>query len=185
MSYCVRSTCRQAHLCVFQLKEIVMQGILQNQKASIEDIKGKWSNVCSGKCNSLCCSPLSLCLCLLFCLLFLSASPDCGVPSRLFSREIQLTCRGLKDICSAHQVSIMLLFLWTAPENVKQTKKQNIWIYLLTTILYARATRSHWFNAEGLFPTWLKRLSRTISYQICFDTNIVEQINVMTTLSEQ
>lgn len=81
----------------------------------------------------------------------------------------------------------MLLFLWTAPENVKQTKKtkQNICIYLLTTIPNARATGSHWFNAEGLFPTWLKRLSRTISYQICFDTNIVEQINVMTTLSEQ
>lgn len=70
-------------------------------------------------------------------------------------------------------------------ETNKKTNKQNIWIYLLTTILYARATGSHWFNAEGLFPTWLKRLSRTISYQICFDTNIVEQINVMTTLSEQ
>lgn len=69
-------------------------------------------------------------------------------------------------------------------ETNKKTK-QNICIYLLTTIPNARATGSHWFNAEGLFPTWLKRLSRTISYQICFDTNIVEQINVMTTLSEQ
>lgn len=42
----------------------------------------------------------------------------------LFPPEIRLTCRGLKGICSAHQVCIMSLLLWTAPpENVKQAER--------------------------------------------------------------
>lgn len=54
----------------------------------------------------------------------LFASPDCSVLSPLYSREIWLTCRGLKGICSAHQVCIMWLFLWTAPPKiVKQAEK--------------------------------------------------------------
>lgn len=55
----------------------------------------------------------------------LFASADCGVLALLFSREIRLTCWGLKGIFSAHQVWITLLFfLQAAPlQNVKETEE--------------------------------------------------------------
>lgn len=89
------------------------------------------SNVSAGKQSSTFTLQLALSLSIYFfllsCFFSLCASPDCGVPSPVFSREIRLTCRGLKGICSAHQVCIMLPFLWTAPtENVKQTEKHGL-----------------------------------------------------------
>lgn len=53
-----------------------------------------------------------------------AASLHSGDPSSRLPREIRLTCCGLKGICCAHQMCIMVLFLWTAPpENQSQTEK--------------------------------------------------------------
>lgn len=69
----------------------------------------------------------------------LFANADCGVPSPLFSREIRLTCRGLKGICSAHQVCLALLFLWTAPPYNVKVKAERIKTYCSVPILSVTA----------------------------------------------
>lgn len=134
-----------AHLQVVQLTENMQQGILQKEKGRVEDIKAKWSNVSAGKQSStLTLSPsLSFSIyvfsssCFSFFSLF--ANADCGVPSPLFSREIRLTCRGLKGICSAHQVCLALLFLWTAPPYNVKLKAQRIKTYCIVPILSVTA----------------------------------------------
>ena len=65
---------------------------------------------------------LSLLFFFLPCFLSRSASPDIGATSPFFPWELQLTCLGLKGICSARQVCIIPLFLWPL-ETVKYTEK--------------------------------------------------------------
>lgn len=123
MSYCVWFTCRQ-HTCgCFSLQKTNSRGFYRKKKPVWTTSKRSGQNVCSGEHSSSSTQEPSLPFTCFFCL---SASPDCGVPSPLFSGEIRSTCRRLKGICSAHQVCIISLFLWEEPpENVKK-KYMNI-----------------------------------------------------------
>lgn len=131
MSYCVRCTCC-LHTCGwFSLQKTCSREFYREKNL----YRGHQSKMVKCLCwrAELCLYPASLSLpqlsvsfvFLLLCFSSLFNSPDCGVSSPLSSREMRLTCRGLKGICSAHQVCIMSLLLWTAPpENVKQAERR-------------------------------------------------------------
>ena len=121
--YCVWFTCRK-HTCGwFGLQNTCSREFYRKKKGRVEDIKTKRSNVSAGKLSSSLTLQLSLSPSFspgLYFFLFLAFTPSLCLPEQTvtfplcFSREIRLTCRGLKGICSAHQVCIVLLFLWAA-----------------------------------------------------------------------
>lgn len=118
--------------------------------------------------------------CFSFFSLFVNA--ECGVLSLLFSREIRLTCQGLKGICSAHQVCLTLLFLWTAPPYNAKLKEERIKTYCSVhplLLLQSGNTGGIQFNNENNPHIWLLDWAGRVDlWWICCFTGFVGQINV-------